>query len=112
MPDLDQREECAFGGGFGLAESIPPRIFPGPTRCETARNPGRSTAGTQSANEYHHKRTLCIWLGFTRWDLKTDPSWCQLGGGCGRIKGDKRGREGSPLRSVHILHIGFQKVNR
>src|SRR5438552_19038399 len=88
MPHLDQREECAFGGRFGLAESIPPRIFPGAPRCETAKTPGRSSARTQSANEYHHKQDLCIFTGVRPLDQKTAHRRCQLGGGRGRNKGD------------------------
>src|SRR5438552_16863554 len=113
MPHLDQREECAFGGGFGLAESIPPRIFPGPTRCETAKTPGRSSARTQSANEYHYKQNLCIFTGARQLGPGNGPSSVPARRRPRKIQGrNQRGRESSHLRSVHSLHTGFQKVNR
>src|SRR5207253_5155717 len=63
-----------FWGWIWFGRKYPSAIFPGAPRCETANIPGRSSARTQSANEYHHKQDLCIFTGARPLGPRNGPS--------------------------------------
>src|SRR5207245_11178854 len=88
-----------FWGWIWFGRKCPSANFPKVPRCETARLQagqllGRNLRTSMTTNELYVFR-----LEFVRWDLKTDPSWCQLGGGCG-IKGDTSAEAKAPLSAV------------
>src|SRR5437899_5803788 len=78
-----------FWGWIWFGRKYPSANFPRAPRCETANTPGRSSARTQSANEYHYKTKFYVFsLEPARWDQETAHRRYQLGGGRGRNKGD------------------------
>src|SRR5438874_3115104 len=89
-----------FWGWIWFGRKYPSANFPRAPRCETAKTPGRSSARTQSANEYRYKQDLCIFTGVRPLDQETAHRRCQLGGGRGRNKGDTNADAKAPFSAV------------
>src|SRR5438094_10375776 len=65
--------------------NVPSTNFPRAHPLRDGMKSSKSTAGTQSANEHHHKRTLCIFDGATSLGNQKGSRRCaHLGGGYGR----------------------------
>src|SRR2546427_10189272 len=83
MPRLDQRGECAFGGGFGLAESIPPRVFPGPLAARRQTFQAGHLVGRNLRTSITTNKIYVFSLVPARWDQErpiVGASWEEAAG--------------------------------
>src|SRR5206468_4226200 len=99
MPRPDQRGECAFGGGFGLAESIPPRVSQGPLAARRQTLQAGHLLG-RNPRTSHYKQNYVFSLEPARWDQETAHRRYQLGGGRGRYRGETSADAKAPLSAV------------